>query len=537
MLQLDSHETVAGPDVWLGRVHAEDRVALEAKISSHIAGTSPDLQHEYRIRRSDDTYIWVHCRGAAVRGPKGAAYRLAGSQADITARKRAEEQLVFDAFHDALTGLPNRLLFLDRLGQVLRSFRRGDETWAVLFLDLDRFKVVNDSLGHATGDRLLGKVGGRLLQCVRPSDTVARLGGDEFGILLPEVGALADAIQVADRIETELRRSFTIDGNEVFATASIGIALRSDRYEKAEQVLRDADIAMYQAKAKSKARNSGRYEVFNAEMHGSVLERLALEAHLRRAVEHGQEEFFLEYQPIIDLANGDVIAFEALARWNLPAIGTVPPREFIALAEESGMIAQLGDWILRSAAEQLGLWLPHRGAFERVGISLNMSAHLFREADIVERIAGILAAADVAAERIVVEVTESILLDDADAAVQKLTALRDMGMQIHVDDFGTGYSSLSYLQRFPVTGVKIDRSLVSALVDRPESEALVRAILSLSETLRLTVVAEGIETAAQYARLRELGCAQGQGFHIGMPMAPQQALAWTLSRLRAEAPI
>jgi len=514
------------PEDWLGRVHPDDRASLETKIAAHIKGATPHLESEHRIRHADDSYLWVVCRGAAVRNVTGVAYRLAGSQTDITPRKRAEEQLLYDAFHDALTGLPNRALFLDRLAQVIRASARSGDVYAVLFLDVDRFKVVNDTLGHAVGDLLLVEVGERIARCVRPVDTVARLGGDEFGILLQHVGGPPEAIQVAERIQKELSTACLIEGNEVSAKASIGIALRSERYETPEQVLRDADIAMYQAKAKGKAC----HEAFDAQMHGSVLERLQLETDLRRALER-QDEFHLHYQPIVELATARLVGFEALARWNRPGRGRVPPSDFIPLAEESGMILPIGEMFVRRACEQLRSWQTSGPAFAPLRVSLNISPRQFAQPDVVERLARSMAEAGVRPDHVALEVTENVIMRDVEESAAKLAQLRDMGLQIFVDDFGTGYSSLSYLHRFPVTGVKIDRSFVASLGTQGGSDALIRAIVSIADSLRLVVVAEGIEEMAHYVKLRELRCGFGQGHYFGRAMAPAEAAAWATARV------
>ncbi len=512
------------PEEWFGRVHPDDRAELRARIAAHVEGHSPSCESEYRIQHADGSYLWVVCRGIAVRSPAGRAHRLAGSQTDITARKRAEQQLAHDALHDVLTGLPNRTLLVDRLSHVIVTGQRHpDQHYAVLFLDLDRFKVVNDSLGHMVGDALLVAVGRRLIGCVRPRDTVARLGGDEFAVLLEEVDGLPAAVRVVERIGEQLAPSFEVEGHEIFATASIGVAMSAPRYECPEQVLRDADVAMYQAKIKGRAC----YEIFDAQMHGKVLERLRLEGDLRRAVEHGRE-FLLHYQPIVELAGGRLAGVEALIRWREPRRGLISPGEFIPLAEESGLIVAVGDWVLRAACEQMRAWRGHQ-VLGSATMGLNVSARQFRRPDMVDRFARTLCETDAEPGHIAVELTESAIMEDAEASAAKLGRLRDMGIQVHVDDFGTGYSSLSYLHRFPITAVKVASSFVSRLSTPGEGEALIRAIVSIAENLGFEVIAEGVEEGGQLATLRRLGCRFAQGFFFARPLEADSMTAWAVA--------
>jgi diguanylate cyclase (GGDEF)-like protein len=449
----------------------------------------------------------------------------AALQGEIEERKRAEERLLYDAFHDALTGLPNRALFLDRLQHVIESGRRHPEQlYAVLFLDLDRFKVVNDTLGHLVGDHLLVAVGERLAECLRPGDTVARLGGDEFGILLDRLAGAADATQVADRVLRSLGRSVEVDGHEIFATCSIGIALRSERYQRPEQVLRDSDIAMYQAKQKGKARA----EIFDAEMHGGVVDRLQLEADLRRAVDRG-EDFLLYYQPIVALRTGKLIGIEALVRWNKPGRGLIDAAEFVPLAEESGVVAALGDWVFQATLTQLKQWQEGIPALAGVVVSVNVSAAQFRRAEFVEVLRKLVRDAGVDPRTLALEVTEATIMDDVESSAAKLASLRELGVQIHVDDFGTGYSSLSYLHRFPITAVKIDRSFVAGLPGHLESEEVIKAIVSIGESLDFDVIAEGVETPTQRDRLEALRCRYAQGLVVAKPMSRAELEAWVVS--------
>ena len=444
----------------------------------------------------------------------------------IQERVDAEQRLVHDALHDALTGLPNRVLFLDRLDQLFQAGRRAPEQGcAVLFLDVDRFKVVNDSLGHLIGDQLLAAVGRRIATSLRTCDTVARLGGDEFGVLVTDIHGLGGALHAAQRILAELERPFLVEGNEIFARASIGIALRSERHERPEQVLRDADVAMYQAKMKGR----GCCEVFDAEMHASVVERLGLEADLRRAVEHG-EELLLHYQPIVELEGGGLVGVEALVRWRHPRRGLLSAADFVPLAEESGMILPIGEWVLERACRQLRAWRERDPAFEKLVLSINLSGRQFRQADVVARMAAIFERTGVDPASVALELTETTIMENMDSAAEKLARLRAMGTQVQIDDFGTGYSSLSYLHRFPVTAVKMDRSFVARLPAHGESEELVRAVLSIADSLRLKVVAEGIESDAQLARLSELRCLYGQGYLFARPMPAEELEGWMAAR-------
>ena len=446
----------------------------------------------------------------------------AALQGEIEERKRAESRLLYDAFHDGLTGLPNRALFQDRLQHVIEAARRrAEQLYAVLFLDLDRFKVINDTLGHLVGDHLLVAIGERLADCLRPGDTVARLGGDEFGILLDRLGDAADATMVAERVQKGLAKAIEVDGHELFVSASIGIALRSDRYQRPEQVLRDADIAMYQAKTKGKACT----EVFDAEMHGSVVDRLQLEADLRRALEHGGE-FLLHYQPIVALRTGKLIGIEALVRWDKPGRGLLDAAEFVSLAEESGIVVPMGEWVFRTACAQLRIWHERVPSLAGVTLSVNVSGQQFRRPTFVEDFWRNVREAGVDPRFVAIEVTEAVIMDEVEASAAKLSRLRDMGIQIHVDDFGTGYSSLSYLHRFPITAVKIDRSFVAGLPGHVESEEVIKAIVSIAESLDFDVIAEGVESPTQVQKLEDLRCRYGQGLLLAKPLPAAELEAW-----------
>jgi len=507
---------------WTDRVHPADRDLLETRITTHVNGKSAHLECEYRIRHRDGSYRWVLCRGLAVRDGAGKPYRMAGSQTDITARKTAEEQLVHDAFHDALTSLPNRSLFIDRLDHVIAGSRRQDSSlYAVLFLDLDRFKVVNDSLGHTVGDSLLIEVGCRLKSCLRPGDTVARLGGDEFAILLEHIADAAGAEEVTRRIEKALAAPFRIQGQDVYTTPSIGIAVKSDRYEWPEQILRDADIAMYEAKANGRAR----HEFFDADMHASVIDRLQLEADLRIAVDR-REGFALHYQPIMDLQNHSLTGFEALIRWNHATRGVIYPLEFIPLAEETGLIVPLTDWIIGEACRQLKTWQGKFPSDPPLTMSVNVSSRVLLQQDFAESVASRLRAEGIEPGTLALEVTESVIMEHTEPVLDTITRLQKMGIRIHIDDFGTGYSSLSYLHNFPVNALKIDRSFIAKMSSANENQEIVKTIIALAQNLNLKVIAEGVELNHQLAAVSGLACQYGQGFIFSRPQPPETLETW-----------
>jgi diguanylate cyclase (GGDEF)-like protein/PAS domain S-box-containing protein len=436
---------------------------------------------------------------------------------DVTARKSAELRLVHDAFHDALTGLPNRSLFTDLVARAIgRARRRSDYAFALLFLDIDRFKVVNDSLGHLTGDQLLIAIARRLERCVRPGDTVARLGGDEFTVLLDDITEAADATRIADRIQRELQLPFNISGQEVFTSASIGIAFSRTGYERSDDLLRDADIAMYRAKALGKAR----YEVFDAEMHARAVTQLQLETDLRRALD--REEFRIHYQPLFSMATGAICGFEALMRWQHPQRGAVLPEEFVAAAEETGLIVLIGRAVLREACRQLHEW---RVQFPQLALtmSVNLSGRQFRQPDLVDHIAQSLTAWELPPEALRLEITESTLIEHAHAASEMLTRLRSLGVKVDLDDFGTGYSSLSYLHTFEMDAIKVDRSFIMKIGEHGENSEIVRTIVGLARSLEMEVIAEGVERPEQAAILRSLGCDLVQGFLYAPPLSAEAA--------------
>jgi diguanylate cyclase (GGDEF)-like protein/PAS domain S-box-containing protein len=502
MLGYTDAEIGSSLEEWLSRVHETDRSQVEAKLTAHINGQIPHFECEYRIRHQDNSFRWMLARGLTVRDEMGVAYRMAGSQTDITPRKSVEQQLIHDAFHDALTGLPNRALFMDRLHHALKSAgRRRDYCYAVIFSDLDRFKVINDSMGHDIGDRLLIEVGQRLLSCLRPGDTVARLGGDEFAILLDEIVSPFDAETVARRVLEALRRPFLIEGQEFFTAQSLGIAMRAEYYQSPDEIIRDADIAMYQAKS-----NGGdRFVFFDSRMHASIINRNQLEGELRAAIEHFAA-FVLHYQPIMNLHDHTLNGFEALVRWRHPSRGLIPPLEFIPLAEETGMIIPLSKWIIRESCGQLSSWRKRHSFSTAIMMSINVTSRLLLLPGFVDFVAACLREQRLEPECIVLEITESVLLDRTRVAEDTLTRLQKLGVNIHIDDFGTGYSSLSYLHNFPVNALKIDRSFIAKMSGSSENQEIIKTIITLAHTLNLKVIAEGLEHASQLSAIRGLDC-------------------------------
>jgi len=426
------------------------------------------------------------------------------------------EQLTRQAFRDPLTNLPNRALFMDRLTHGLTRAQRRHEHLAVLFLDLDRFKVVNDTLGHAVGDQLLVEVSRRLTSALRPGDTVARLGGDEFGILLEDVADAETAEAVALRVEESLGTPYRFEGREVFVTASIGIALSSAKLGLPEEILRDADLAMYHAKAKGKAR----HEVFDGSMSAPALDRMDLEMDLRSAI--SRHEFRLHYQPILRLDTGKITEVEALIRWQHEKRGLLQPDEFIGLTEETGLIVPIGQWVLSEACKQARLWQVEYPTTPPLVMSVNLSAKQFQNPKLVEEITQALDESGLAASCLKLEITESTVMQDAPVTLTKLNELKELGVRLAIDDFGTGYSSLGYLKRFPVDTLKIDRSFVKGLSPDGGDNAIVRAVVTVAKSLNMDVTAEGVETEGQLAELKALGCDRGQGFLFARPVTAER---------------
>ncbi|WP_414572455.1 EAL domain-containing protein [Nostoc sp. CCY 9925] len=459
------------------------------------------------------TQIIVESRQVLMRDAQGQPKGVLEVNRNITQRKQVEKQLLQSAFYDALTGLANRALFMERLKHALGQTKRQENyLFAVLFLDLDRFKVINDSLGHIKGDQFLLVTANRLSQCIRSTDTAARLGGDEFTILVDGIQDVSDAIKVAGRIQQELALPFNLDSQEVFTTASIGIALSSTvEYEQPEDILRDADTAMYRAKALGKAR----FELFNSDMYASALARLQLETDLRRAIE--RDEFRVYYQPIVSLTSGSILGFEALLRWEHPERGLLNPADFIPLAEETGLIVQIGYWVLYQACRQMEHWLVNHRDTSLQKMSVNLSVKQFSQRDLIERIGQILNSTGLDGKNLVLEITESAIVENSQA-IETLSQLQELGIELSIDDFGTGYSSLERLYNFPISVLKIDRSFINPISTDSRNLEIVEIIVSLAHKLGVNVTAEGVETKEQLAFLQKLKCEYAQGYFFSEPL-------------------
>jgi diguanylate cyclase (GGDEF)-like protein/PAS domain S-box-containing protein len=488
--------------------HPEDLRHVQSYIQRVLEGYIQSHEQEKRYLHLQGHTVWVQWHVSLLKDSETGTKRLFFQVQDISDRKKAEEKLT----QDTLTGLPNRARFYDLLK--LRVSRK-DQQCAVLLLDVDRFKLVNDSLGNASADQLLIQIAQRVKTCMRQGDVLARVGGDEFAVLLDDVSGEEEASSVATRIQQALSISFNLLGQEVYTTMSIGIALASD-YEQVSDMLRDAETAMHQAKARGKAR----YEVFGHDMHGESMSQLKMETDLRRACE--RDELFVDYQPIVSLESRTLIGFEALVRWRHPEFGLVPPKDFIPVAEETGQILTIGQTVLESACRQAREWQQCYPAAPPLFVSVNLSVKQFNQPGLVENIAELLERFQLPPRCLKLEITESVFSDNIEAAVGLLTQLRELGVQLSIDDFGTGYSSLSYLQRFPIDTLKIDRSFVTQMMENEENLAIVRTIVALAQNLGRDVVAEGVETEDQLKLLRKLECENGQGYLFSTPLGGRQ---------------
>ena len=553
MLGIDQDDIPPQPAQWMERIHPDDVHQVKTAIFLHRQGASPHLEVEYRIRHSDGSYRWMLARGLAVFNGGGPPYRMAGSQTDITERKRMEYQLIHDALYDQLTDLPNRVLFMDRLRLALDRARyytqRGRAyLFALLYIDLDRFKLVNDSFGHIVGDELLSAVSERLRETVHPGDTVARLGGDEFAILLDEIRDSSTPVRVANRIMERFRVPFAIPGTEVFVTASIGIALSSGRneyefsslvesigmlpaasrkvYERPEEILRDADTAMYRAKTRS----TGSYEIFDVDMHARACQIMEKETDLRWALD--RKEFHVCYQPIVSLKTGQIAGFEALLRWKHPTHGLIFPSEFISIAEETGLIVPIGLHVLDEACSQVRFWNDHFLSNSPVFISVNVSAKQFLQKDFPNQIDKILENTGLHPRNLHLEITESVMMENLESAFRVLPVFKAMGIELGLDDFGTGYSSLSALHHFPIDSLKIDKSFIHGMSENADNLQIVSTIITLARSLEMTLVAEGVEEAHELAQLRALKCDYAQGFHFCRPLDPHDVESILLMNLQ-----
>ena len=499
-------------------IHGEDRRRVFETVIEAAAEGRKNVIVEARLLHADGT--WRHTETAVsslLDDPDVQGVIL--NTRDISERKELEAALSHQAFHDSLTKLPNRALLKDRIDHAVARAERRGRALSVLLLDLDGFKAVNDSLGHAAGDLLLTAVSDRVLDCVRPTDTVARLGGDEFAILLEDLASPNDWQVVANRVLETLRQPFDLDGKQMFVRGSIGVAVRGEGHEESDELLRNADVAMYMAKSQGK----NRFELFCPTMHSEMLRRLDVEADLRLAVEQG-DQFVLHYQPTVVLQTGEIEGVEALVRWQHPERGLVPPLEFIPVAEETGLIGQLGEWVLRQACQQAVRWDDEAdlaGIVRReppMTISVNLSARQLQHDSLVPMVRRILEETGLEPSRVILEITESAVMNDHVSTIVKLQQLKEIGVGLAIDDFGTGYSSLAYLRRFPIDVLKIDRSFVDGVTEGSQKAALLRTIVELGRTLNLKTVAEGIEEHEEMDQLRSLDCDLGQGYYFARPL-------------------
>ena len=518
MVGIGGRDISSSPEEWFSRVHLGDLPQLKVDMAALTAGTRSHFPSEHRLRHAEGFFIWVLCRGIVVRDADGRAVRIAGSMTDITARKDLEERLRREAQFDTLTALPNRAYATDLLRRAIaRAKRSKDQLFAVLFLDCDRFKVVNDSLGHQAGDALLRLVAGRLNSCVRPGDVVARLGGDEFVVILEGVRDEEEAVVVAERVKQSMAQPLHVDGREIFMTVSVGIAMSQDGVERPEDYLRDADLAMYRAKMGGRAR----HEVFRADMRAGAVRQLALQNDLRQAMERG--ELRVMYQPIWSLVSGRITGFEALVRWDHPEHGAMQPADFIPLAEETGLIIPLGEWVTRQAAECLARWNVRVVSDTPVWMSVNVAAKQLTQPGFAQLVKRTIDDCGIEASRFKLEITESMITADAVAATGALDEIKALGIHLLMDDFGVGHASLNYLHRLPISTIKIDRYFVGRIDSNSECLDIVRTILNLSRSLSMDVVAEGVESSAQREVLQALGCEFVQGYLLSPPLEADAA--------------
>jgi diguanylate cyclase (GGDEF)-like protein/PAS domain S-box-containing protein len=510
IIGLGADANVSTHEQWLDYAHEEDRAGLVEALRAHLDGERAHFEHEYRLRHVLGEVRWVLCRGIAVRDDAGRPVRMAGSLTDISEQRRVRDSLAQAARHDPLTNLPNRTLFSELLQRAIaRGARSSAHQYAVLFIDLDGFKLVNDSLGHIIGDRFLVAISQRLQSQLRPGDSLARLGGDEFAVLAENFSTPEDVCAIAERLLGALADPFNIAGHELFGSASVGIVVGGTQYRSVDAVLRDADIAMYRAKSSGR----GGYELFDPDMHATALKRLTLETELRRAVE--RKEFSIFYQPIVELATSRITGLEALLRWKRADGHIDSPAEFIAIAEETGLIIPLTSHVLVEACFQVAAWQQMFG--RPLKLSVNVPSKLFMRANFVDEVDSVLASSGLVPHSLQLEITESVLIHHSDVVEKNFERLHEIGVAVHLDDFGTGYSSLSYLQRYPVDALKLDRSFV-ARMGTHENDVVGGAIVKLARELGMGLIAEGVETVAHAEQLSALDCPHAQGYLFSEPL-------------------
>ena len=506
------------PEDWLNKIHPNYIRQVRAELDAHLSGQTPRFESEYQMLHANGEYLWMLARGIALRDDQGHAIRVSGSQTDISLRKQNEHKLEHAAFHDALTGLPNRVLFLNRLEHLIAKVGRSRAlVGAVLFLDLDRFKVINDSLGHMMGDNVLIGVAQRLKSILRPGDTLARLSGDEFVFLLEDIHTIEEAEKIADRIAKKLALPFMFEKETILASASIGIVGVSDRSLTGDLIMRNADLAMYEAKSLGRRR----YSIFNNETQFYKVNQLQMEKDLQSALE--KMELFLVYQPIVNISNDSIAGFEALIRWQHPTFGIVPPTRFISLAEESGLILPIGEYILETACEQLAKWRAELKQAKDIEISVNLSINQLSDVANIERLLKIISRYKFPPHSLKIELTESVLAQNIELCSQNLEKFKSYNIELCIDDFGTGFSSLSQLNAFPFDIVKVDRCFVSRMGSDDKTYRMVAGIINLSHDLAYKVIAEGVETIIELNLLRQLNCDYVQGYYFSKPVSAAEA--------------
>lgn len=511
LLGYESKEFMKDPKFWLDHIHPDDKLRVMDEMPRVFQLGHNTL--EYRFKHKSEMYIWVQDGMKLLRDDEHNPLEIVGYLADITQHKKLEQQMLHDSLHDSLTNLPNRTLFFERMNfYMARAKRHKSDLFAVLFIDIDRFKNVNDSLGHMSGDLLLTLITRRLNKSMRPDDMIARLGGDEFAILVSEVKNIEEVEKVSERIHQEMDAPFNLTNNEIYLSASIGIAINDISYDNPEQLLRDADIAMYQAKAKGGAC----HVVFDKSMHSEAVARLQMESDLRHALEHN--EFSLNFQPIVESETAKVIGFEALLRWEHPVYGFISPEDFIPLAEETGVILPIGEWVLYEACRTMSHWQDKYPEMSSLTISVNISSKQFNS-KLIELVRNVLQETGLEAERLNLEITESLLMENEKFVADLLSRLTEMNVGLQIDDFGTGYSSLSYLNQFPIDTLKIDRSFIGKInSDNEDQIEVVKAIITLAYSLNMDVIAEGVETEVQANKLKMMKCNYLQGYFFAKPM-------------------
>lgn len=511
MLGMEADRQFHTPEQWMSIVHIQDREKMQREIEGHLNAQSSQFEIEHRVRHTAGEYRWMFTRGLALRDSSGKPYRMAGSMTDINDRKKAEAQLLYEAFHDSLTNLPNRSLFIDRVRHAMDIYARDPlDQFAIMFIDLDNFKIINDSLGHLVGDELLVTIANRLRKEVRKGDTVARLGGDEFAVLMENIHSRREVYKVAKRIIQSVREQMLLSGREIFITTSLGITFSNTEYQTADEMLRDSDAAMYSAKNLGKNRSV----VFSRSMRNYAENSLKVSTEIRNALKNNQ--FINYYQPVITLSKGIATKLEALVRWNHPKNGIISPADFISIAEETNQIHDIGLTVLDNAAKALKKW--HANGFDYLKVSFNISGIQFQDAKLGLDLSRCIQHNGLSPKNFIIELTESVAMSGVEGTLRTLNYLTDLGFEIAIDDFGTGYSSLSYLKRFPIKHLKIDRSFVRDLPYEEEDTEISRAILSLGRNLKMSTVAEGVETKEQLEFLKNEKCNDVQGFLLSRPV-------------------